>query len=416
MAEAGIMNLSLKIAGDDYDDFYPYELSLEEGFSKVYRAELTVFTKNRREQKDMRKLLERKASLVVSQRLTGGQITRHRYVHGIITGTTSLGIVSRGEDGNKGAACFRHVITIESELSHLRHTSLNCPYYRKTPPDIIEEIFSRYGIRAEFPDKYINRSNFSKNVMFEQTDISDIDFIHRIMDMYGLSWTFAHGKVSQSGLGTAELFFSEGSRFPPPWYDYSDKRKIPEIERFDFMNYDERQNVWKMDRFSMESGIGVDGLEVTAPYPQENHGSREWRWGSIGPGKRYHSYKSLFHGYERGTPPEGIDADMQRMLEARRIAHTIAKENLDGAAENIALMPGLIFELKHFLGPSSDAALTALVTDSRLHVRAMWPRDLAAPPAGEEPGELARVEFSAKDWGMDSENRFCRIERHGGSR
>ncbi|MDR2500727.1 MAG: hypothetical protein LBD37_06580, partial [Treponema sp.] len=38
---------------------------------------------------------------------------------------------------------------------------------------------------------------------------------------------------------------------------------------------------------------------------------------------------------------------------------------------------------------------------------ALWPRDLAQAPADAETGEAARVEFSAADWGGDSEKRYC---------
>jgi hypothetical protein len=412
MSEAGKMNLSLKIAGGGFDDFYPYELTLEEGFSRVYRAELTVFTKTGRQQKDLRELLDRNTSVTVLQRLAGGLVSRNRYVHGIITGVASLGVVSRGE----GAVCYRYAVTIESELSRLHHTSVNYPYYRKTPPDIIEEILSRYNIQCEFSNEYVERSSFCKNLMFEQSGVSDLDFISRIIDLYGISWHFIHGKPSQNGLGTAELHFSEGNRFPTLFYEYSDNRKIAETELFDFLNYDEKQNIWKMDGWRMESGVGVEGLELNAPYPEVSYGSREWRWGDVEPGKRYHSRNSLFHGYERGTPHEEIDKDIKRMLEAGHIAFTLDRENWTGVTENIVPSPGLILELKHFYGPQDNTAISALVTDSRLHIRSLWPRDLAAPPSGAEPGELAQVEFHATDWGKDSEKRFCRNGRQGGKK
>ena len=173
MPEKANLSLSLKIAGGGYEDFFPYELSLEEGFSRVYRAQLTVFTKTRREKKELLELLECNVSLGISQRIAGTSAVRQRYLHGIITGISSLGAVSRGGS----AESYRHIITIESCLARLRHTRLTFPYYKKTPPVIIEEILDRYQIRGEFSDKYVNRSSFIKNLMFEQTDISDLDFI-----------------------------------------------------------------------------------------------------------------------------------------------------------------------------------------------------------------------------------------------
>jgi hypothetical protein len=405
VAERGNLTLSAKIAGGGYDDLFPYELVFEEGFSRVYKAELTLLTTTLHTQKDMTGLLDQNISLVISQRLAGGTVVRSRYLHGIITGIANLGVVGSGTGGN----CYRHIITIESELARLRWTRFNQPYYRKTPPDIIEEILAKYHIRGQFSDAYINRSTYSKNLMFDQVSVSDMDFIYHIMGLYGLSWTFVHGPISKNGIGTAELHFSEGNRFPPPppLYEYSDKRKIPEIEKFDFVNYDERQNLWKLDGWRMENTIGVDGLVISAAYPEANYGSREWRWGDDQSGKRYYSYSSLFHGYERGTAAAEIDADVKRIIEARRLAFTLVRENWTGSAANILLIPGLIFELGHFYGSRDSSLFTALVTGSRLHVRSLWPRDMAAPPGDAETGELAHVEFNAANWGRDSEKRFC---------
>jgi hypothetical protein len=405
MAENGNKALSLKISGGGYDDLFPYELILEEGLSRVYTAELTVLSTTLHTQKDLKDLLDRTLSLVITQRIGGGLVVRSRYLHGIITGVASPGPVSSGEKAN----CYRHILTIESELTRLRYTRFTHPYYRKTPPDIIEEILDKYQIQRQFADSFVNRSSYSKKLKFDQINASDLDFIYHLMDLYGLSWTCVHGPVSKNGLGNAELHFTEGNRFPPPFYEYSDKRKVPEIAAFDFVNYDEKQNVWKLKDWCMEETIGVDGMEISAAYPEANFGSREWRWGENGPGKRSYSYNSLFHGYEQRTSTGEIDGDIKKILEARRLSVLLDREKWSGRAENIGVMPGLIFELGHVYGSRDSERLTALVKKSRLHVRALWPVDMAALPAGAETGELTEVEFGAADWGKDSEKRFCGI-------
>jgi uncharacterized protein involved in type VI secretion and phage assembly len=409
MAESGNKKLSLKISEGGYDDLFPYELFLEEGLSYVYRAELTVLTTTLHPQKDLTGLLGRAVSLSVLQGLSGGLVTRCRYLHGIITGIASPGIVSGGEKTN----CYHHVITIESELARLRYTRLTHPYYRKTPPDIIEEILAKYQIRGQFTDSFVNRSAYSKSLKFDQVNVSDLDFMQYLMDLYGLSWTSVHGPVSKNSLGNAELYFTEGNRFPQPFYEYSDKRKVPEIESFDFASYDEKQNVWKLKGWRMENVIGVEGMEINAAYPETNFGSREWRWGENDPGKRFHSYNSLFHGYEQRTAAGEIDRDIKKILEARRLSVLLARERWSGRAENIIIMPGLIFELGHVYGSGDTKRLTALVTESRLHVRSLWPADMAALPDDAETGELTAVEFGAADWGKDSEKRFCGVPDKG---
>ena len=104
------------------------------------------------------------------------------------------------------------------------------------------------------------------------------------------------------------------------------------------------------------------------------------------------------------------------MIEAHRLSFTEAKEYWKGRAENIAVIPGLLFELEHFQGQKDGAVIAALITDSLLHVRTLWPRDMVTPPADAEPGEMAQAEFRAVDWGKDSEKRFCRMESIGGKK
>jgi hypothetical protein len=161
----------------------------------------------------------------------------------------------------------------------------------------------------------------------------------------------------------------------------------------------------------MENTIGVDGLEIIAAYPEANFGSREWRWGDDQPGKRYYSYGSLFHGYEQRTQTAEIDGDIKKIIDARRLSFLLAREKWSGRAGNIIIMPGLIFELGHFYGSRDSGRITALVKESRLHVRALWPGDMARPDT--ETGELAEVEFNAADWGRDSAKRLCGVPDKG---
>jgi hypothetical protein len=352
----------------------------------------------------------------VSQGFSGGLATRSRYFHGIITGIASPGLVSSGERSN----CYRQSITIESELARLRHTRHTRPYYRRTPPDIIEEILAHHQIKGQFADSFVDRSSYSKNLKFDQENASDLDFIYYLMDLYGLSWTGVHGPAAHNGLGSAELYFTEGNRFPRPFCEYSDRRKIPDIESLDFVNYDEKRGVWKLEGWRMEEEIGVEGMEINASYPETNRGSREWRWGETGPGKRCHSYNSLFHDYERGIPAGEIDGDLQKILEARRLSLLSARKKWSGRAEHIGIMPGLLFEVGHFYGSGDAERFTALARATRLHVRALWPADMAAAPENAETGELTEVAFDAADWGKDAEKRWCgramknEGEGHGG--
>jgi hypothetical protein len=89
----------------------------------------------------------------------------------------------------------------------------------------------------------------------------------------------------------------------------------------------------------------------------------------------------------------------------------LEKEEWHGRAESILPMPGLLLTLVNFQGFRDSGTISAMVTDSRLHIRAIWPQDFAAPPPDAETGELIESEFKAVDWGTESEKRFCGNDR-----
>jgi uncharacterized protein involved in type VI secretion and phage assembly len=111
----------LRLAGKTYIDFYPYELFLEEGISRVHKAELTVLTKEPHTQEELLSILDKSASLTVSQSL--GTVSRSRYLHGIVTGIKSMGVFSNGKQND----CYSHILTIEGEFARLRFNRAAAP-------------------------------------------------------------------------------------------------------------------------------------------------------------------------------------------------------------------------------------------------------------------------------------------------
>jgi uncharacterized protein involved in type VI secretion and phage assembly len=402
MAEAAQTMLSLHLAGNGCADFFPYEIFLEEGISTVYKAELTVLTGTLHTRKDLLDLLDKSATITVSQRLENPGINRKRYLHGIVTGIRSSGVFSNGKDKD----CYSHVLTVEAPLARLRYNRAAVPYYHLSPVEAIRQVLEKNKLNADV-STYLEHTSYSKNLLFEQRDVSDLGFIRELLYLYGLSYAFGHSEPKgEGGLGQAELFLSEGKRYPVPRSIYSDKRKQPDVHQFDFLSSDESNNIWKMDAWSVAERIGTDGLELTAPYPNANHGSPNWRKGETGGGKRFFHYSQLFHGYERSVPTAEIDNDIMLILEARRRTLELAKSAWSGAAASLLLQPGAIVELAHFYGKHNDARLRALVTVSRLHARTFWPRNLAVSPEGVE-GETMGVHIDAIEFGSGGENRFC---------
>jgi uncharacterized protein involved in type VI secretion and phage assembly len=392
----------MRIAGGGFEDLYPYELFLEEGFSRVYRARLTLLSGTLYTCGELGEIIDTSVSLTVSQVLRDALTLRKRYLHGIISAAAADGAFSGGDQN-----CYCYSLTIESELARLRYNARNGVYYRQSPVDAVEAVLASNNITAQFPDSYIKRDEYSSRLMFNQKGISDLDFIGNILFTYGISFTSVHPAPPGDAVGATDLIFSSGSSFPVPVLEYSDNREPPETARFDFLRADEAQNTWKMDAFRMENSIGVDGIEVSAAYPEFNYGNGEWKRGEVGAGKRSLTYNSLFTGYERGTPKEEIDADMQRILDARSRYFELAKAGWTGKAANLLLMPGALFELARFYGRDDESRIAVLVTAAKTRVRAVWPERLAVKHEDVRAGETVETEFACINYAAGIERRFC---------
>jgi uncharacterized protein involved in type VI secretion and phage assembly len=399
----------LYLAGGLCPDFYPWDLALEEGFSRLYRAELTVISAEKHAMSELAGLLDKGVTLVIGQKLEDTTICRTRYLHGIVTGVKSAGIFVSGQSGLSDS--FSYVLTIEPELARLKFTRFTAPYYRSNPLDIFSAILTKYHITPHFIESYIDKSIYGTGLLFDQSGVSDLDFIKSLAELYGVSFTFTHSPVSSGqALGVAGLYFSDGTIFPRSPLTYSDDRGEPQTVSFDFMSAIEAQNVWKMGSWSMGQTIGVDGISLNASYPNANYGSSRWRKGEIAQGDRHLVYNHLFHGYDRQVEEEGVNDDIDVILDVREQIANQGKSRWTGGASNLALRPALILELKHFYGPGDDDVLTALVTGITLHHRVLWPANMAIRPEGADD-EITEVLADCMDWGNDSAQWYCPGEK-----
>lgn len=394
--------LTLYFAGGVFQDLYPYELELEEGISRLYRGRLMSLSIKSHTREELSELLDRKVTLSLSQRLGEGTIYRTRWLHGIVSAVESRGVISDGAKQD----CYLTVLTIEPELARLGFTRHTESFYRVNPVDIAEKLLVRYGLKGNFAGNYINRRKYGPHLMFEERNESCLDFLNRIMGLYGLSYTFCHPKTANSQLNDTGLYFSDGERYPVSDVVYSDKRTVPAVQRFDFLSKDEGQSLWKMDGWRLEDRIGVNGLSLSSAYPESSRGNSEWYRGTVGEKERCYSYIGQFHGYERATPEAEIDEDVKLILDARYLVLRLAKSHWEGETKNLGLVPGLLFELSHFDGRQDKSSLTALVTGTNLRVRTVWPPDLAAPPEVAE-GEYVNVRAVCTNFGKDSQKRFA---------
>jgi uncharacterized protein involved in type VI secretion and phage assembly len=394
--------LNLHLAGGACEDLYPWDLVLEEGFSRLYRGELTVLSEEKHTMEELSGLLNKGVSLTLSQKLGDDKTGRTRYLHGILTGVRSAGVFSNGQVKD----CYSYVLIIEPELARLRFTRLTAPYYRMNPPDIFEAILNKYGLKARIERAYCSRTKYGKNLLFDQSEVSDLDFLRDIAGLYGISFTFVHPKIQAEALGAADMYFSDGETFPLSDIVYSDEREEPKTVSFDFLSAGEERQTWKMDSWAMTKAIGFEGCKLNAAYPNANYGSPQWKWGNIEKGARYANYSRLFHGYDRQAGTGEVDDDITLILEAQRRAAEEATSRWTAGTANLALRPGLILELGHFYGMNDQDLITALVTGTKLHHRVRWPADLAVGMEG-DGGEISEVRGECIDWGGSAAKRYC---------
>jgi hypothetical protein len=399
--------LTMYLAGGLYPDLYPWDLTLEEGFSRLFRGELTVISSAKHDMTELSALLDKGITLTISQKLEEDTTKRRtRYLHGIVTGVRSAGIFLSGQAGVSD--CFSYVLTIEPKLARLAYTRFTAPYYRTNPPDIFAAILAKYGISAVIDQKYIDKTIYGSHLLFDQSETSDLDFIKGIAALYGISFTFAHPAVEDATTLDAEnLYFSDGLLFPLSPVTYSDRREEPATVRFDFLAANEAANIWKMPVWNMSETIGIDGIAIKTLYPNANYGSDSWKLGNTAAGKRYITYNRLFHGYNRQASPNEIDADVSLILDVRQMVFSQAKTRWACGASNLALRPGLILKLEHFYGAADTNAFTALVTGIRLRHRVLWPANMAVRPEGPEAGELTEVSADTMDWGESAGKWYC---------
>jgi uncharacterized protein involved in type VI secretion and phage assembly len=395
--------MSLRLVDGKYPDLKPYEIVLEEGFSTLYKATLTVLTKTPHTHEDLVKdLLDQKASVILMQLLDKRADFRRRYLHGIVTCVETCGGFSSGAEG----ACYRYRLTLEPELSRLRFTRIaSQPFYKTTPFDIIEKIADKHHLSVSLPERLLDKGAYCTSSMFEQSGSSDLDFLFDILGMYGISFSFVHRACAYEALGQTDLVFSEGKTMPVTDIAYSDGRALPSIEQFDFLHLEDGAiNLWKMDSWRMRSAIGVDGIRLV--------GNDGWKEGATKDGSRCVAFAGMFHPYDKGTDGAAIDDDIGQILKARYQALQLAKTAWSGEAGNLLLRPGCVLELKHYYGPADEKnTIVTQVCSSRLVLRTLWPADMALPPENEGDAEAVEVKALCMDYGKDAaDKRFVALE------
>lgn len=396
--------LNIKFAGGKFDDFYVYDVMMKETISDLYEAEVLVLSDKAYTYEQLAEALSLNVTLSITQRLSKPTQKRTRWFNGIVTGIEHLGVFYASDKKD----CFSYRVRIEPPMAKLKHITRKAAYNRKTPVDVLTDIVSAQGLRANFSEDFISRRLFNTFGIYEQDEESDYDFMKRLTSMYGLSFSFRHMKAASNGLADTEVYFSAGERFPD-WADvvYSDGRSIPAVSQFDFFTENVDRNIWKMENWYMKRQDGYDGVMLQETYPNSNVGSYDWKVGKTEDKDKRRVYTSHFHGYARDVDKKSVDDDVALILKAKYAAFQLDKDVWTGKSENLLLMPCRMFTLAHFYSMKNETVISAMVTQSQTHCRAKWPATLAVAPYADRNEEIIEVSFSAMNYGAQSDKRFC---------
>ena len=84
--------LEMYLAGGRFPDLYPWELTLEEGLSRLYRGRLTALSGQKHTAEELSVLVDRGVSIIIREKLLDMKTGRTRYFCGIVTAVICEGV------------------------------------------------------------------------------------------------------------------------------------------------------------------------------------------------------------------------------------------------------------------------------------------------------------------------------------
>ena len=148
----------------------------QEGINRLYEFEVECLSVSANI--DFDKLLGRNASVAL-QTLDPGHPDRH--FDGLLTEARWLGM----QEGGHG-----YVVTLRPWLWLLGLRQNQRIFHRKTAPDILAEIFADHGF-SHVADLQRDYPEMEYTVQFQETDL---EFVERLMSMFGINYYFRHEK------------------------------------------------------------------------------------------------------------------------------------------------------------------------------------------------------------------------------
>ena len=387
--------IGIEVDGGAMGDVVVCGLTLDEGFSTPYRAEVTVFSEQARSPARLRdEALGRRASVRIVEGVEKeGAVTRD--LCGVITSVAHLGakvrdaeVVSFCGTRKRRLSCFRFVI--EPQLAELAFSRRTLDYPDTTPLGAVQAVLRRNRIEFDASGQYLDAEEYAGKVRFVQRDETDLAFVHRVMARYGISYTFTHVFG-----GRERMVLSSGGDYPSPSRlefrgldGYADAKEIA------FSTEGFGRGAFGLVSFRAESGCGFSGLKNDFILPSQTK-DVEKAAGDAG-GVRTWLRNEAPAGYDADADDATIDKDFERFTKATRTAMRLAADDWRGETPHLAAMPGKVLRISGFVDgeDGDDEPVKARVTRAKLTVDLLRKDD-----------DVFRVSFAAQDFADDLQEK-----------
>ena len=386
--------IKIEVDGGALGDLVVCGMTLREGLSEPYRAEVTAFSEQPRTPAKLREeALGRRVSLRIIQDVEKeGTVTR--YLCGIVTSVAHLGakiqdaeIVSFCGVQKRRLSSFR--LVIEPQLAGLAFTRRTLDYPDTTPLGVIKQVLNRNRISFD-AGQYLDQEEYSGKVRFVQRDETDLAFIHRVMARYGISYTFTH-----AAKGAEQMVLSSGNDYPVPsalafqgLEGYSDGKEVP------FSTEGMGRGAFRLTGFCAESRTGFTGLKDGFLRPAQTK-SLEKEAGDTGTARVWLQNEAPA-GYGEDVDDTTLDKDFARFADATKAAMRLAGDDWRGETPHIAAMPGKVLRITGFVDgeEGDDEPVKARVTHADLAIDLLKRDD-----------EVLRLAFAAQDFADDLQEK-----------
>ena len=397
--------INLNAEGGGLDDLVVCALALDEGLSVPYRAEVTCLSERARTPAKLRdEALGLRVTLAIRENLHGeGRVTR--YVNGIVTGVEHLGARVQSAEavsfcGTQKRRLSTYRLVVEPQLSLLAFVRRTLDYPDTTPLTVVKSVLRRHRVEFDTDESCLEPETYSGKIRFVQRDETDLEFVHRVMARYGISYTFTHGKN-----GAERMVLSSGNNYPSPSpLEFRDAEGYSDSTELGFSVENPGRGRFRMNWFRAGNSLGFTGMSDGFLRPSQSRIVKK-ESGDIATGRVW-LRNEMPAGYGENVDDQTLADDVDRFAETAKAAMRLECENWCGETPHLVAMPGRIISITGFVDgeDGDDEAVKARVTRAKLSVDFLKHDD-----------DVFRLRFSAIDYADDlQEKRWVPGEREEG--